>query len=389
MIDNWDARVRTVREVREIVYGVIECSKPVIAAVEGTAVGAGLSVAMLADVCIVTPDAKLIDGHTRLGVAAGDHAVMSWPISMGLAKAKYYLLTCRTLTGADAERMGLVALCVSAEDLAKTALDTARELADGAQQAIAWTKHALNGWMRGSGDSFELSLAYELLGGFSGRRAGRDSRRSSKSGGPSSAASRPDRGLNGEEVMELRNEFAVRVPIDKAWALLTDLEQIAPCMPGAKLEEVRGEDYLGLVKVKVGPITSSYKGKASFVERDDEKLRAVLRAEGRDMRGQGNAHALITAQLEPDGEQTRVTVVTELNITGKIAQFGRGALADVSTKLLEQFVRDAWRRACSASGPGTGGGVGDRADQAGGARASRPAGTVGVPPVVRWGVPRA
>jgi enoyl-CoA hydratase len=168
VIDNWDSRVRTVREVREIVYGIIECSKPVVAAVEGTAVGAGLSVAMLADVCIVTPDAKLIDGHTRLGVAAGDHAVMSWPISMGLAKAKYYLLTCRPLTGAEAERTGLVALCVPAEDLAKTALDTARELAGGAHQAIAWTKHALNGWYRGAGESFDLSLAYELLGGFSG-----------------------------------------------------------------------------------------------------------------------------------------------------------------------------------------------------------------------------
>lgn len=168
MIDDWDARVRTVREVREIVFGVIECSKPVVAAVEGTAVGAGLSIAMLADVCIVTPDAKLIDGHTRLGVAAGDHAVMSWPISMGLAKAKYYLLTCRPVTGADAEAMGLVALCVPAEDLAKTALDTARELADGAQQAISWTKQALNGWYRAAGESFDLSLAYELLGGFSG-----------------------------------------------------------------------------------------------------------------------------------------------------------------------------------------------------------------------------
>ncbi len=138
--------------------------------------------------------------------------------------------------------------------------------------------------------------------------------------------------------MELKNEFTVGVAVDKAWALLTDLEQIAPCMPGAKLEGVEGEDYLGLVKVKVGPITVSYKGKASFVERDDESYRAVLRAEGRDTRGQGNAAALITAQLEPQGEQTRVSVTTDLNITGKVAQFGRGALDDVSTKLLGQFV---------------------------------------------------
>ncbi|HVE25885.1 MAG TPA: SRPBCC family protein [Sporichthya sp.] len=138
--------------------------------------------------------------------------------------------------------------------------------------------------------------------------------------------------------MELQNEFTVGVAVDKAWALLTDLEQIAPCMPGAKLEGVEGENYLGLVKVKVGPITMSYKGTASFVERDDEKYRAVLRAEGRDTRGQGNAAALITAQLEPDGDRTKVTVVTDLNITGKVAQFGRGALADVSSKLLGQFV---------------------------------------------------
>ncbi|MGQ0466688.1 MAG: enoyl-CoA hydratase/isomerase family protein [Sporichthyaceae bacterium] len=168
VVDHWDARVRTVREVREIVYGIVECSKPIVAAVEGTAVGAGLSVALLADICIVTPDARILDGHIRLGVAAGDHAALVWPILCGLAKAKYYLLMCKPITGADAERMGLVAQCVPAEDLAKVALDTARELADGPAQAIAWTKHALNGWLRAAGESFELSLAYELLGGFSG-----------------------------------------------------------------------------------------------------------------------------------------------------------------------------------------------------------------------------
>ncbi|HVE25884.1 MAG TPA: enoyl-CoA hydratase/isomerase family protein [Sporichthya sp.] len=167
-IDSWEARVRMAREVRDIVYGVIECSKPVVAAVEGTAVGAGLSVALLADVCVITPDAKIIDGHTRLGVAAGDHAVMVWPIACGIAKAKYYLLTCKALSGAEAERSGLVALCVPPEDLHATALKTAQELAALPAQALAWTKHALNGWLRSAGESFDLSLAYELIGGFSG-----------------------------------------------------------------------------------------------------------------------------------------------------------------------------------------------------------------------------
>jgi len=168
VINNWETRIRTVKEVREIVYGIIECSKPVVAAVEGTAVGAGLSVALLADISVVTPDARIIDGHLRLGVAAGDHAVMVWPILCGLAKAKYHLLTCTPISGAEAERMGLVSLCVPAEELEETALRIARELADGPPLALAWTKHALNGWLRSAGESFDLSLAYELLGGFSG-----------------------------------------------------------------------------------------------------------------------------------------------------------------------------------------------------------------------------
>jgi len=168
VIDDWGARLRTLNEVREIVYGIIECSKPVVAAVEGTAVGAGLSVALLADISVVTPDARIIDGHLRLGVAAGDHAVMVWPILCGMAKAKYHLLTCRPMSGTEAERMGLVSLCVAAEELESTAMQIARELADGPAQALAWTKHALNGWLRSAGESFDLSLAYELLGGFSG-----------------------------------------------------------------------------------------------------------------------------------------------------------------------------------------------------------------------------
>jgi carbon monoxide dehydrogenase subunit G len=138
--------------------------------------------------------------------------------------------------------------------------------------------------------------------------------------------------------MELTNEFRVAVPQHEAWTLLTDVERIAPCMPGAELQEIEGDDYRGVVKVKVGPITAQYKGKASFIEQDEAAGRAVLRAEGRDTRGQGNANATITALLVPDGDGTRVTVTTDLTVTGRVAQFGRGVLADVSSKLLNQFV---------------------------------------------------
>ena len=138
--------------------------------------------------------------------------------------------------------------------------------------------------------------------------------------------------------MELTNEFVVPVAVDEAWKLLTDVELIAPCMPGAELQEVEGEEYRGVVKVKVGPITAQYKGKATFVEKDDAAHKAVLRAEGRDIRGQGNANATITATLESEEHGTRVKVVTDLSITGRAAQFGRGVMADVSTKLLGQFV---------------------------------------------------
>jgi carbon monoxide dehydrogenase subunit G len=139
--------------------------------------------------------------------------------------------------------------------------------------------------------------------------------------------------------MELKNDFTVNAPIDKAWETLTDVERIAPCLPGAQLEEVEGDVYRGVVKVKVGPITAQFKGQATFVERDESGHRAVLKAEGRDTGGKGNASALITAQLESvSAESTKVNVDTDLTITGKVAQFGRGALADVSDKLLKQFV---------------------------------------------------
>jgi carbon monoxide dehydrogenase subunit G len=139
--------------------------------------------------------------------------------------------------------------------------------------------------------------------------------------------------------MELSNDFTVNAPIDEAYTTLTDVERIAPCMPGAQLTEVEGDVYRGLVKVKVGPITAQFKGQASFVEKDEQAHRAVLKAEGRDTSGRGNASALITAQLERvEADVTKVTVVTDLTITGRVAQFGRGALADVSEKLLKQFV---------------------------------------------------
>ncbi len=138
--------------------------------------------------------------------------------------------------------------------------------------------------------------------------------------------------------MELTNEFDVEVPVEEAWAVLTDLERIAPCMPGAQLTEVEGEEFRGTVKVKVGPITAQYKGVARFAEKDDVARRAVIDAQGRDTRGQGNANALITASLAAEGAGTRVTVNTDLKLTGKVAQFGRGAIADVSGALLDQFV---------------------------------------------------
>ena len=139
--------------------------------------------------------------------------------------------------------------------------------------------------------------------------------------------------------MELHHEFTVPVPAADAWRILTNLEQLAPCLPGAQLTEVEGEIYRGQVKVKVGPIVAQFKGQASFVTRDDTGYTASLKAEGRDTGGKGNASATITAKLEPIGANSaKCTVDTDLNITGKVAQFGRGALADVSDKLLLQFV---------------------------------------------------
>ena len=139
--------------------------------------------------------------------------------------------------------------------------------------------------------------------------------------------------------MEINNSFEVKAPLDVAWQTLTDLARIAPCLPGATLTSIEGEPYRGHVTVKVGPIVTKFGGQAIFQERNDVEHRAVLKGEGRDATGKGNASAIITAQLEVvDAQTTRCTVSTDLTITGKIAQFGRGALADVSDKLLKQFV---------------------------------------------------
>ncbi|MFI5044834.1 MAG: SRPBCC family protein [Acidimicrobiales bacterium] len=151
--------------------------------------------------------------------------------------------------------------------------------------------------------------------------------------------------------MELSNQFTVDVPVERAWAVLTDLPTIAPCLPGAQLQEVEGEEYRGIVKVKVGPIVAQYKGKATFLERDDDAHKAVLKAEGRETKGQGNASAVITAVLSPSGEGTTVEVTTDLKVTGKVAQIGRGVMGDVSGKLMDEFAANLAERVLADGDP--------------------------------------
>jgi enoyl-CoA hydratase len=164
MIGDFDTRMRVWREARDMVYNMINCSKPIVSAINGPAVGAGLVVAILADISIAAKSARLIDGHTKLGVAAGDHAVIIWPLLCGMAKAKYHLLLCEAVSGEEAERIGLVSLSVPDEALDGRALEIATRLAEGAQSAIRWTKYALNNWLRAAGPSFDASLALEFLG---------------------------------------------------------------------------------------------------------------------------------------------------------------------------------------------------------------------------------
>lgn len=143
--------------------------------------------------------------------------------------------------------------------------------------------------------------------------------------------------------MKIEDSFRVDVPVEEAWKVLLDLERIAPCLPGAQLTEVEGDEYRGTVKIKVGPITAQYKGVAKIEKADESSRTVVLQAEGRDTRGQGNASATVTAVLVPEGDGTTVNIDTDLNITGKVAQFGRGVMADVSSKLLGQFAENLQR----------------------------------------------
>jgi len=164
MADDFSVRTRVWREARDLVYGVINCSKPVVSAMHGPAVGAGLVAGLLADVSIAARNARIIDGHTRLGVAAGDHAAIVWPLLCGMAKAKYYLLLCEAVSGEEAERIGLVSLTVDEADLLPKAFEVAARLAQGSQSAIRWTKYALNNWLRMAGPNFDTSLALEFMG---------------------------------------------------------------------------------------------------------------------------------------------------------------------------------------------------------------------------------
>jgi enoyl-CoA hydratase len=157
-------RLRIMREARDLVLNMVNFDKPVISAIHGAAVGAGLVVALLADVSVAGRTAKIIDGHTKLGVAAGDHAAICWPLLVGMAKAKYYLLTCEPLSGEEAERIGLVSICVNDDEVLGTATRIAADLAQGAQSAIRFTKHSLNHWYRMFAPAFETSLGLEFLG---------------------------------------------------------------------------------------------------------------------------------------------------------------------------------------------------------------------------------
>ncbi len=167
MANDFNVRARVWREARDLVYNVINCSKPVVSAMHGPAVGAGLVAGLLADVSIASTTARIIDGHTRLGVAAGDHAAIVWPLLCGMAKAKYYLMLCEAVSGEEAERIGLVSLAVPEDQLVGKAFEVAEKLAAGSQTAIRWTKYALNNWLRLAGPTFDSSLALEFIG-FSG-----------------------------------------------------------------------------------------------------------------------------------------------------------------------------------------------------------------------------
>lgn len=164
MAQDFEVRTRVWKEARDLVYNVVNCDKPIVSALHGPAVGAGLVAGLLADISVAARSAKIVDGHTRLGVAAGDHSVIIWPLLCGLAKAKYYLLLCDPISGEEAERIGLVSLAVDDDQLVPKAYEIADRLAAGSQSAIRWTKYSLNNWLRQAGPNFDTSLALEFLG---------------------------------------------------------------------------------------------------------------------------------------------------------------------------------------------------------------------------------
>ena len=163
MAGDYDKVTRMLTEMSDLVYNMINCAKPVVSAINGVAVGAGLVVALLADVSICAADARLGDGHVKLGTVAGDHAALLWPLLCGMARARYYLLTGEMVTGTEAERIGLVSKCVPREEVLAEAFRVADTLATGSQLAIRLTKRALNGWLRNAGPLFDQSAAYEML----------------------------------------------------------------------------------------------------------------------------------------------------------------------------------------------------------------------------------
>nr|WP_193387955.1 enoyl-CoA hydratase/isomerase family protein [Caenimonas sp. SL110] len=164
MAQDFEVRTRVWKEARDLVYNVINCDKPIVSALHGPAVGAGLVAGLLADISVAAKSAKIVDGHTRLGVAAGDHAAIVWPLLCGMAKAKYYLLLCEPVSGEEAERIGLVSLAVEDAQLLDKAYGIADRLATGSQTAIRWTKYSLNNWLRQAGPAFDASLALEFMG---------------------------------------------------------------------------------------------------------------------------------------------------------------------------------------------------------------------------------
>ena len=162
--EDFNTRAQIWKEARDLVYNIMNCGKPIISAINGPAVGAGLVAGLIADISIVAKSVSITDGHTRLGVAAGDHAAIIWPLLCGMAKSKYYLLTCDRLSGEEAERIVLVSMCVDDDELMDRALEVANKLAGGAQTAIRWTKYSLNNWLRMAGPIYDTSTALEMLG---------------------------------------------------------------------------------------------------------------------------------------------------------------------------------------------------------------------------------